>query len=236
MVVEEWDVVFLMDENERIALEGWAKLPCFKRKVEQAQEIIRQGLAIAPGYVACSWGKDSIVLMHLAQQIKPDIPVISFGHSDRELISNYAETEKTYCDQFFPNLETINIAGDHVPLKVKRAKLWERYPVAFIGLRKEESARRRYILCRYTAIYQYRSKNWRVCPLSDWLKTDIWSYIVQHKLPYLKLYDAGAERTTDHVSKTSKFQYQAERLETFRKIAPEYYQYLKEVYPEMFYA
>ncbi|MGL4882440.1 MAG: hypothetical protein ACRC8K_15475, partial [Waterburya sp.] len=80
-----------MDEAERLMLEGWAKLPRFNRKIEQANAIIRNGLEIGASYVAVSWGKDSTVLMHLSQQIQANIPVISFGHPERELISNYAE-------------------------------------------------------------------------------------------------------------------------------------------------
>ena len=49
-----------------------------KRKIEHAQEIIagavQQYEKIA---VACSFGKDSVVTLHLVQQIKPDIPVFS---------------------------------------------------------------------------------------------------------------------------------------------------------------
>lgn len=225
-----------MDGSERLMFEGWATLPQFKKKIEQAKTIIKEALAIAPAYVAISWGKDSIVLLHLVQQIQPDILAISFGHPERNLITNYAEVEQLYCNCFSPNLTTIEIAGDHIPNKVRQVKLWETYPVAFIGLRKEESSRRRLSLCKYGAIHQYQSRGWRVCPLSDWKENDVWAYIVSNNLPYLQSYDLGAKRTTDHVSKSSKRDYQASRLEEFKKIAPEYYQYLQINFPETFYA
>ncbi|MFM7373139.1 MAG: hypothetical protein ACKO2Z_36235, partial [Sphaerospermopsis kisseleviana] len=58
--------------------EGWAKLPQFKKKVDQTKSIIKQALAIAPAYVAVSWGKDSVVMLHLCQQIKPDIIAVNY--------------------------------------------------------------------------------------------------------------------------------------------------------------
>lgn len=225
-----------MDEADRLMFLGWSKTQNFKKKVEQAKQVISDALAIAPAYVACSWGKDSIVLTHLCQQIQSDIPVISFGHPERNFISNYAEIEQAYCDRFAPKLITIQIDGDHVPVKVRQAKLWETYPVALLGLRKEESSKRRFALNRYGKIHQYKGRGWRACPLSDWKENDVWSYIVSYSLPYLKAYDLGAKRTTDHVSKTSRQDYQASRLEEFRRLSPKYYQYLQEHFPEVFYA
>lgn len=225
-----------MDKQERLSFEGCAKLPSFQRKVEQSKEIIREALAIGPAYVAVSWGKDSIVMLHLCQQIDPGIHAISFGHPERELISNYQETERTYCDRFPTQLTTISMDGDHVPAKIAKARLWEQYSIAFVGLRKEESAKRKIALCKHGPNYQYKAGHWRSCPLLNWKTIDVWAYVVANNLPYLKAYDLGADRTTDHVSKSSKRDYQATRLEEFRLIAPEYYQYLQTHFPETFYA
>lgn len=221
-------------------LAGLAKLPRFSAKVEQAKQLIRESLAIAPAYVACSWGKDSIVLTHLAQQVQSNIPVFSFYHPERDLISNYSEVEKLYCEKFGPNLTTIGVEGgvssSSVQVKVRAAKLWLSFPMALIGLRKEESSKRKISLCKYGKIHRYKSSGWRSCPLADWVENDIWAYIVGMDLPYLSAYDMGATRTTDHISKAIRHQYQATRLEEFRKTAPEYYQFLQETYPEIFHA
>ena len=225
-----------MLEEERLMFEGWAKLPQFKKKVEKSTQVIKESLNIGDAYVACSWGKDSVVLTHICQQVKQDISVISFGHPERIMISNYEEVERIYCEQFAPNLTTVMIEGDHVPLKVNKARLWGIYPVAFIGLRKEESVKRRQSLCKNGLIYQTKSHGWRACPLADWHTNDVWAYTVNHKLPYLKAYDLGALRTTDHVSKSLRKDYQSTRIEELRKTAPQYYQYLQNQYPEMFYA
>lgn len=215
-----------MESIEREAFLAHTKLPIFKRKVDRAKEIIREALAIAPAYVAVSWGKDSVVMLHLVQSICSDILAISFGHYEREMISNYAETEALYREHFGLNINTILIDGDHVPNKVKSQKLWLQYPVAFVGLRIEESARRKATLLKNGAIYQYKKGDYRACPVFNWTSQDVWAYIVANDLPYLKAYDLGAKRTTDHVSKNLKKDYQVSRLEEFRKYAPEYASYL----------
>ena len=48
--------------------------------------------------VACSWGKDSMVLLHLALQVKPDIPVFSILtiHKPKETFDFVAEVVKKY--------------------------------------------------------------------------------------------------------------------------------------------
>lgn len=215
-----------MERIERDGFLAHAKLPTFKRKVDKAKEIIQEALAIAPAYVAVSWGKDSVVMLHLVQSICPDVLAISFGHPEREMISNYAETEALYRERFGLNINTILINGDHVPNKVKSQKLWLQYPVKFVGLRMEESKDRKITLLKNGAIYQYKNGDYRVCPVFNWTLQDIWAYTLLNNLPYLKAYDLGANRTTDHVSKKLNKQYQVARLEEFRRYAPEYANYL----------
>lgn len=223
-----------MEKERYLMLKGWATLPTFKLKLEKALALIREALEIAPAYVSWSIGKDSTVLLHLVQSISPNIPAFYFTHLERDLIDNYSETEERYCKLMSTNLITMEVKGDHVPQKVIKSQLWQQYPVSFVGLRKEESKNRCRTLKQHGYIYKYKEKGWRICPLADWRENDIWAYIVLHNLPYLKSYDLGANRTTEHVSKSTKKQYQVTRLNEYKKIAPDYYQHLKENYPEMF--
>ena len=223
-----------MKEEMKLMLEGWATLPFFRQKIEKAIIVIKEALEIAPAYVSWSIGKDSTVLLHLVQSIQPNIPVFYFSHPERDLIDNYSETQEKYCELRKTNLIVIEVEGDHVPKKVSKAQLWKNYPVNFLGLRKEESRNRLITLRQNGIIYQYKEKGWRICPLADWRENDIWAYIVSRDLPYLKSYDLGATRTTEHISKTTQKQYQVNRLSEYKRIAPNYYQYLKQTYPEMF--
>jgi len=229
-----------MDEQSRASFLGWTQLPRFKKRVEEAKRTINEALAIAPSYVAVSWGKDSTVLLHLCQQIDPNIKAISLGNPDRSFCG-YEQVISDYCDRFPTNLETIEIEGDHVPDKLKQLRLWERYPMAIVGVRKEESQYRSMAISRYGLIYQFtngeKEGSWRCFPLGYWGWQDVWGYIVQHDLPYLSAYDRQSwerGRTTDHLSKSTKKRWQRTRLEGLASIAPEYYQYLLKQYPEMF--
>lgn len=231
-----------MESHEREAFLAYSSLPQFQRRVNEALGIIRDGLKIGEVCVSVSWGKDSIALLHLCQQVKPDIPAVSFSHPERELISNYAEVQAHYSMQFGLNLIDIAIEGDHVPAKVTQAKLWKQYPVNFTGLRKEESKRRSIALVKYGLIHQYTSGeqagSYRVCPLGWWAWRDVWAYICLHDLPYLGIYDQldrERGRTTDHLTKTTDKAWQQRRLDELQRVAPNYAHHLREHYPEMFF-
>jgi len=217
----------ILPKDSKEVLLVYSQLTKFQRKVKNTLDFIQLSLTVTPiVYVAVSWGKDSIVMLNLCQQIKPDIKVISFGHTDRELLDNYAEVEQNYCQRFKTNLETIYLEGDHVPDKVKKTKLKEQYQLGFIGLRKEESKSRAITLTQ--PLRQYQDGTWRACPLGNWTAWDIWAYIIKYDLPYLNSYNiTGIEgRTSDHISKSLDKTYQLKRLEYFKRFNNNYYQKL----------
>ncbi len=231
-----------MDEAERLMFEGWSRLPSFRRKVEQAKATICEALAIAPAYVACSWGKDSTVLLHLAQQVKPDVQAVFWTDPEQENFGNYNEVIRRYCDRFQPNYLEIDIEGDRVPHKIEASKLWETYPVALIGVRKQEQGKRKYSF-KHGLIHQYTTGawagSWRVFPLGFWNWEDVWAYCVGNDLPYLDAYDHPAagdrarSRTCNLLAKqdgnTKGVQYG--RIAALRARNPAYYAYLQEFYP-----
>lgn len=54
-----------------------AKLRVHKRRVEKAKEILGSFAALHPEcYVATSWGKDSVVVASLAQEVAPHLPLV----------------------------------------------------------------------------------------------------------------------------------------------------------------
>jgi phosphoadenosine phosphosulfate reductase len=230
-----------MDAREREAFLAYSTLPQFKGKVECSLDVIREALAIGEAYVAVSWGKDSVVMLHLCQQVQPDILAISFTHPERSMIANYAEVIDQYRQRFGLNLQDIALHGDHVPTKVEQAKLWDAWPVGFIGLRKEECDRRSIALLKYGLLHQYQSGNransWRCCPVGWFGWRDIWAYICANNLPYLSIYDQiprDRGRTTDHLSKTMGKAWQQRRFEEIKLVAPEYASYLRREHAESF--
>jgi phosphoadenosine phosphosulfate reductase len=215
----------------------WAQLPQFKLKVEKAKEVIAEALAIAPAYVAVSWGKDSTGLLHLAQQVKSDIIAVSFTHREREMISNYSDVIEQYTARCPTQLIDIELEGDHVPAKVQSAKLWESYPMAIVGVRKEESKARAISGSKYGVTHQYKNGSWRCHPLLYWNWRDVWAYLIVNDLPYLKWYESQSierGRTTDHFSKNVDKAWQVRRLESFAASNPDYYLWLKTNHRELF--
>ncbi|MFM5982862.1 MAG: phosphoadenosine phosphosulfate reductase family protein [Sphaerospermopsis kisseleviana] len=187
-----------MELEEKLMFEGWAKLPQFKKKVDQTKSIIKQALAIAPAYVAVSWGKDSVVMLHLCQQIKPDIIAVNYGSPEQDIVDNYSEVINNYCQRFLTNYKELigkpEWADDPDTVQDRCNQMLEgKQTLAFVGLRAEESKNRKRSLIKNGLIHQYKSGRYagyyRVCPLGWWGWKDIWSYTISNNLPYLNSYD-----------------------------------------------
>lgn len=187
-----------MELDEKLMFEGWSSLPTFKKKVEQAKTVIKQALEIAPAYVAVSWGKDSVVMLHLCQQIKPDIIAVNYGSPEQDIVDNYSEVINNYLQRFPTNYkELIGLpewANDPDTAKDRCTQIvGKEYTLTFVGLRAEESKRREKTIKLNGLIYQYKSgrykDHYRACPLGWWSWRDVWAYIVSNDLPYLHSYD-----------------------------------------------
>lgn len=62
--------------------------------------------------------------------------------------------------------------------------------LSIIGMRKDESKRRKIVLNRNGAIYKTQSrKSVTCCPLLNFSNDDIWTYIFSNNLKYLSIYD-----------------------------------------------
>lgn len=196
-----------MERIERDAFLAHATLPTFKRKVEKAKEIIREALAIAPSYVAVSWGKDSVVMLHLVQSICPDILAFHYGsiESATGLVSNFPEVIATYRSKFPTNYQELialpewAFTTDTVRDRIQ-ATIDPKFKVALVGVRAEESKYRRMAINQYGVIHQYKSDGlWRCFPLAYWQTVDIWAYTCNHDLPFLDAYQYS-DRTNPHAS------------------------------------
>ena len=187
-----------MDDDERLMFEGWATLPAFKKKVEQAKVVIKEALNIAPAYVAVSWGKDSVVMLHLCQQIKPDIIAVNYGSSEQDTVDSYSQVINDYLQRFSTNYkELIGLpewANEPDTVQDRCNQVLEgKYNLAFVGLRAEESKNRKRSIAQNGLIHEYKSGrykgHYRVCPLGWWTWRDVWAYTVVNNLPYLDSYD-----------------------------------------------
>ncbi|NJL03189.1 MAG: hypothetical protein HC910_22425 [Spirulinaceae cyanobacterium SM2_1_0] len=221
-----------MDEAERLMFAGLARLPQFRRKVEQAQAIIKEALEVCPAYVACSWGKDSLVVADLVATISPDALVCHVTGPKAELLNNYGEVSAAFCRRH-PSVAYRVLGGDGRPSwEVFSAHAHELPSMAILGLRAEEAAYRRISLRKYGLIYRYKSGSWRACPLAWWGWKDVWAYLVAHGLTYLASYDHPAEecRALSRTSSiTTRRGEQFGRIERMKRVSPEYYDWWKNV-------
>lgn len=227
-----------MDSIERTGFLAHASLPVFKRKIASAKLLIENTLAKDGAYVAVSWGKDSVVLLHLCQQIQPDILAFFYTGYWMDAYDNFTEVCNQYTERFPTNLivweqkkedvlssQTLRMVGDKFAKQLC-------VNTVFLGLRKEESKRRRLSLVNRGISYTYKNGITRVCPLADWQFIDIWAYTTLFNLPYLSSYDLSSKvshqsRTTPHVVPNasggrSKPQIELYSVE-FKKLMKEFY-------------
>ena len=188
-----------MERIEREAFLAHSTLPTFKRKVEKAKEIIREALAIAPAYVAVSWGKDSVVMLHLVQSICPDILAVHWGCESQYDQDSYADVEINYLEKNPTNYQRdLSDGRDTWGLKYADSN-----PLCFLGLRKEENRHRLISILKYGVTHQYQSGDrenlYRCCPIASFNWQDVWAYTAKYNLPYLQSYE------NDWQSRTSVF-------------------------------
>lgn len=209
-----------MDEQEIAIYEGLGKLPRFRAKVEKAKEVIKESLSLCDkAFVAVSWGKDSLVLLHLCQQVKPDILAVNYGSPEQEIVDNYREIITQYCERYNPHYkELIGLkewADTPDTVKDRNFQLvGGEYQLTFVGLRAEESRNRKQTLLKNGLIYQYQSGKYkgtiRSCPLGFWSSQDIWTYIISNNLPYLQSYETKS-RETGRTNAHARYWYRANK-------------------------
>jgi 3'-phosphoadenosine 5'-phosphosulfate sulfotransferase (PAPS reductase)/FAD synthetase len=236
-----------MTEVERKQFETYAKLAVFRRRVEEAQEIVMKALALGAAHLACSWGKDSVAMVHLAQAIQADLPVFHLRTPLQDLLDNYQAVQVTYCARFQTNYQEILIQDQQtIPTAVSTLALWQSSLVALIGVRAEENRRTRGIsIARYGLIHQYQSGpqkgSYRVFPLGHWTWQDVWAYTVCYDLPYLKSYDHPAAESKQRSRTTNVMPFGSNigtsrrygRIAQIKQMAPEAFRYLQTHYPHI---
>lgn len=237
-----------MTPSERAGFLSHALTARYRRAVARAGEIIAEALAeLPPAFVAASWGKDSVAMLHQILCQHPDAPVVHVGDRHEDWLSNYSAVRDAFravapiAD--YHHIET-EIGGQSVTAAINATDLPARYPTRFLGLRMEENGARVYALRRYGAIHQYTSGEqagqWRVCPLIGWSWRDVWAYITVNELPHLDAYDHPALGPKS-VSRTSSVYssrlfrdapdhggLQFGRVAAMRQYAPRFYDLVRE--------
>lgn len=203
---------------------AWGRRKIFREKVAKTISFMQN---IALKYhtvgIAFSGGKDSTVMLSLAQKTLKKVKVLmyDFGRLKykrynvfpeelvQEIVRNaYAISRQkilriTKLRNFGGVRENIDIVEEMEELRIIPDEMhWiegqqkiakeEGCDVMLVGLRKEESYRRRRRINsqqKYVGIGGI-SEEW---PLQDWEGLDVWAYIVQNNLPYPSIYDKKAQ-------------------------------------------
>ena len=151
--------------------------------------------------VACSYGKDSIVLVDLCRRIKPDIQVFSvitrFKPPETVLLKKYVDDLWDLNVKTYRNDEPIsenfhrtdpNLCCELLKVQPTRQAIEELELNAWIaGLRKDEGKTRH----NYDYFETYVCGLVKVNPILDWSESDIWRYTAVRALPVNPLYERG---------------------------------------------
>lgn len=153
-----------MNDAERLMFLGWAELPRFKSRIEQAKEFIRESFSISKNpYLSCSGGKDSIAMLVLTDQIARELgrSFLIWGHiSDasfpgtREIIESAAQKcdrqlilDESEVSAFDVLMERDNVRqfgkSGYFFEAIKKFELNYQTDLAFVGVRASESQRRK---------------------------------------------------------------------------------------------
>ena len=180
-------------------------------KVANALKFVREQVAKYDRIAAvCSFGKDSMVMLHIVRQIEPDILVlwikppflfketIEFAH---QVIKEWDLNVKVLESEFVKDKEWMQEV-------VYKPKLWKTNPELccqifkvqpvmkavreldlqawFSGLRKTESEKRG----MYKRVWR-QGPFFKLHPIIDFTEADVWRYTAVHKLPVNPLYGLG---------------------------------------------
>ena len=169
-------------------------------KTEFAKSVIKDAVDKHKEKVAvsCSFGKDSIVVLHLALQVKKDIPVFTvttkyfpretFDYKDRIMrLWNFKLKEYKSEKYVDPNLKKTNPDKCCYALKVEPTKQAVKNLNGWItGLRNTEGRTRK----DYSIIEENGSLI-KYNPILSWTELDVWKYIAIYQIPVHPWYKLG---------------------------------------------
>lgn len=194
----------------------------FQRHLDFAKSGIIALKNLAPRcYVSLSFGKQSQVLAHMANQLFPGIEMHFLAGEETWMLYDFDKVIPEFKRRFNPNL-TI-----HQTTRVTGAKSWnesvtagnddlknmcprDQYDGWLWGLVVEESRDRRMTLAGgaiqhngHPTIFRYADGKYRGCPLMNWGVKEIAAYVAHYDLPMLSIYKKYGfeQRTTSRIRK-----------------------------------
>lgn len=170
--------------------------------------------------VSVSWGKDSVVMLHLAASLLgsvhavhgryktecerfEDMDTVSYEvlkqfnniyYSEALVTGNWQMYERA--GRFFLEPETPQENQAHTWYRKQWSEDISKLTgdKVMIGMRPDESRIRRMLVARFGASYITKAGRSTVLPLTGWSGQDVWAYLVANDLPWLKIYDVSRSR------------------------------------------
>jgi len=193
--------------DQRTAL-LYAQLKQYKVLVSKTSGFIRWALErVETPYVACSFGKDSSVMLDLVLKQRPEIPVVFASHPETRILDNYDSVITEWIKKGI-NYHEIFCEGNLIKIKHAQREAMQNWSDSwdafFVGIRKDESFGRRVSLKKYGMFHRLASGKIKICPMADWTTRDIAAYVISNDLPTLSKYNSEgfSARTTSGIPRT----------------------------------
>ncbi|MDD5343107.1 MAG: phosphoadenosine phosphosulfate reductase family protein [Smithella sp.] len=189
-----------MDEKTALL---YSRLNSYKYLVEKTKNFIENSLQqVKNPYVACSFGKDSAVMLHLVLQFNPAIPVRFASRQETNLIDNYEEVIKKWLEKGI-NYQEIFMESGLVKIKnqLKNSLSQGKWDSFFVGIRAEESFGRRVSLKTHGQFHKLENGIIKISPMAWWKLNDVIAYTIENNIPFLNKYkiEGFSARTTSGV-------------------------------------
>ena len=158
----------------------------FIEKVAKAKQLIEEGIEKFPSItVASSFGKDSMVLLHLVRQVKPDIPVFTV-FMDTEFPETIEFSRRiakdwnlNYRELFAHQGKDVSIENCCGQAKVEKHKeILQDFDAWFSGIRKTEGITR----AKFEYVEEKGSLT-KINPILDFTELNVWKYIAINEIP-----------------------------------------------------
>lgn len=193
-----------MTEQWRETFLAWAQTEAHQHALAEARRVISEAVAQSKKpMVSFSGGKDSTAMLHLVLQQKRDVTVWHWDYGPAFVPRDVQAEIENLPRRLGVRQLRIDTSGIYWR-EWRKAKnvfyrvyfglvaprlLQEGYDCVFVGIRAEESVKRRLRIAANRSLTAIREA-W---PLASWQWLDVWAYLVNNNVPYLSLYDSRAE-------------------------------------------
>lgn len=189
------------------------------RGYRQRLDAARRLIAEHPNYgVACSWGKDSLCVLHIAHELHRKVTAVHARYSKNEELPDIPAVRDAFLARYPVDYHEVSVWGDweiyqragrfflepetqeerkilqewHLNLRKKMDDALQCTGVSgkILGMAAHESrARALNIKLRGVHYTTHDEAIPKLLPIAHWLPADVWAYMLTHDLPRLKIYD-----------------------------------------------